>query len=155
MAAASIVLGKYLAITLGPFRVSLENLPVLLAGILFGPMAGLIVGVVADLVGCILVGYVINPIITLGAGMIGLLSGMIYRMLPRWQWFKVHYDVQLLLAVAVAHLVGSCLIKTIGLMVYYDYPSDVMWLRIPLYAMVALYEFLMLQPMVGLLKKRL
>ena len=62
--ALSIVLGKQLSFTAGPFRISFENLTVLMAGIFFGPLAGLTVGACADLFGCLLVGYAINPIIT-------------------------------------------------------------------------------------------
>ena len=65
--ALSIVLGKQLSFTAGPFRISFENLTVLMAGIFFGPLAGLTVGACADLIGCLLVGYAINPIITAGA----------------------------------------------------------------------------------------
>ena len=75
LAAFSIILGKYLAINVGEnFRFSMENLPILLAGLYLGPLAGAIVGAVADLVGCLLVGYAINPIITLGAVSIGFIS---------------------------------------------------------------------------------
>ena len=42
--ALSIVLGKQLSFTAGPFRISFENLTVLMAGIFFGPLAGLTVG---------------------------------------------------------------------------------------------------------------
>ena len=52
MVAISIVCGKYLAFSVGEFlRFSFENLPIILSGILFGPAAGALVGIVADLVG--------------------------------------------------------------------------------------------------------
>ena len=75
LAAISIVCGKYLAFNMGDFlRFSFENLPIIFAGMAFGPLIGALVGVVADLVGCLLVGYAINPIITVGAAAIGLIS---------------------------------------------------------------------------------
>lgn len=52
--ALSIVLGKQLSFTAGPFRISFENLTVLMAGIFFGPLAGLTVGACADLIGACL-----------------------------------------------------------------------------------------------------
>ena len=74
--AISIVAGKYLAIGIGEvLRFSLENLPIIFAGIAFGPIAGILVGVAADLIGCLLVGYTINPIVTIGAAVIGGVSG--------------------------------------------------------------------------------
>ena len=82
LAALSIVLGKYLAVNVGEnFRFSLENLPLILAGIYLGPVAGAFVGAAADLVGCLMVGYAINPVITLGAVSIGLISGIVARSL--------------------------------------------------------------------------
>ncbi|MBP3583660.1 MAG: folate family ECF transporter S component, partial [Clostridia bacterium] len=61
LAAISIILGKYLAFGIGNvLRFSFENLPIAFAGIAFGPIAGALVGAVADLIGCLLVGYEIN-----------------------------------------------------------------------------------------------
>ncbi len=115
--AVSIVAGKYLAIRVGDlFRFSLENTPILLAGILFGPVAGVAVGVIADLIGCVLVGYAINPLVTLGGALIGAIAGLVYPRLPMRRGFR------LALTVIVAHLVGSVLIKTWGLSAYYDMP---------------------------------
>ena len=75
--AISIVCGKYLAIRGGDIlRFSFENLPIILAGIAFGPLAGAVVGVVADLLGCLLVGYAINPIYS-----IPLFELMLWRLL--------------------------------------------------------------------------
>ena len=55
--ALSIVFGKFLAFNIGDtIRISFENLPILFAGIFLGPLHGMIVGVVADLVGCVLAG---------------------------------------------------------------------------------------------------
>ena len=78
-AAMSLVLGKFLQIP-NPFqsfiRISFENLPVLLAGITLGPLAGALVGGVADLLGCLLYGYAINPVVLLGAVSVGFVSGL-------------------------------------------------------------------------------
>ena len=66
--ALSIVFGKLLAINVtSNFRISLENTPILLAAVAYGPLAGAVVGALSDLIGCLLVGYSINPIITAGA----------------------------------------------------------------------------------------
>lgn len=116
--AMSIVFGKYLAIPGGNvMRFSFENLPILLAGICFGPFAGAIVGAAADLIGCMLVGYSINPVVTLGAVAIGCVSGLCARFLPGRSLV-----VRVAVSVIAAHLVGSVLIKTYGLAKYYDMP---------------------------------
>ena len=58
----SIVLGKLLVFNItDSIRISLENLPLLMAGIFFGPFIGAAVGAGADIIGCLIVGYSINP----------------------------------------------------------------------------------------------
>ena len=74
--AMSIVFSRVLSISTGFVRFNLGSLPVLLAGILFGPWAGFVVGMVADIIGGVLAGYAINPLITLGAASIGLVGGL-------------------------------------------------------------------------------
>ena len=80
LAAMSLILGKFLQIP-SPIsqvvRISFENLPIILAGLTLGPVAGAMTGVVADLVGCALYGYAINPMITLGAAAVGLVAGLV------------------------------------------------------------------------------
>ena len=137
LAALSIVLGKYLAFPVGPIlRFSFENLPVIMGGMLFGPVAGLLIGIVADLVGCVLVGYTINPIVTAGAAAIGLCSGVLYRVCARLSGL-----VRVLISVIVSHLIGSVLIKTWGLAAFYEMPCALLLLwRALNYAVVGAAE---------------
>ena len=119
LTASSIVLGKYLAVNLSDvLRFSFENLPIILAGVAFGPIAGAAVGIVADLLGCILAGYSINPMVMIGAALIGAISG-IFRYL-----FNRPGGVSLLLKIITAeitaHFIGSVIVKTIGLSAWYD-----------------------------------
>lgn len=117
LAAMSLVLGKFLQIP-HPFqefiRISFENLPVLLAGISMGPIVGALVGAVADLLGCVLYGYSINPIVTLGAASVGLISGFLARYVV-----KKSLLAQVTVSVSLSHLVGSVLIKSAGLAAWY------------------------------------
>lgn len=120
LAAVSIICGKYLAINGGEvMRFSLENMPIIFAGISFGPLAGAAVGAVADIVGCLMVGYTINPLVTLGAAAIGFIAGIAPAVLKK---AKIDGKFLTIIAVASAHLVGSVLIKTVGLAVYYSMP---------------------------------
>ena len=126
MVAISILMGKYLAIRGGDvMRFSLENTPIILSGIAFGPGAGALVGLVADLVGCVMVGYTINPLVALGAVAIGLISGFVPKILAK---LKVNGKLNLAITVAAAHLVGSVVIKTLGLAAYYDMPLVILML---------------------------
>lgn len=147
LVALSIVLGKVLSITAGAFRVSLENLPVILAGIWMGPIIGMAVGVVADILGSILVGFTINPIITVGAGLIGFMAGLMFH-LPS----GAKLDKKLALSVGMAHLIGSVIVKSIGLAIYYGYPLSVLVVRVPLYIAIGLIEFLILRTIVKRVK---
>ncbi len=134
--AMSIVLGKLLAFNIGDsIRVSFENLPVLMAGIFFGPFVGAAVGAGADIIGCLIVGYSINPVITLGAASIGFVSGLVSMLV-----FKDKLLPSTACSVLTAHAVGSMAIKSIGLYVYYHTPIQVLMLRIPLYIGIGILE---------------
>ena len=140
LSALSIVLGKYLAINLSQtVRVSFENLSIILAGLLFGPVIGAVVGAVADLVGCVLVGYAINPIITAGAVLIGGISGGV-GLIVRSRGAERLGTWRIFLPVYAAHIVGSMVVKTIGMMVYYGTPPEIFYVRVPLYLVIALLE---------------
>ncbi len=139
--AISFVFGKFLAIPVGDYmRFSFENLPIILSGILFGPVSGCVTGVVADIVGCILRGYVINPILTFGAAIIGFCSGAVYQMPIRFP-----KTVRLILTVSLSHLIGSVLIKSIGLSIWYsmDFLFTLGWRSLN-YLIVAVAEILVL-----------
>ena len=126
LTAISIVCGKYLAINGGEvMRFSLENMPIIFAGMAFGPIAGVAVGVVADLVGCLMVGYTVNPIVTLGGATIGLVSGVCFPLLRK---VNIHPCISTAITVIFAHLIGSVIIKTLGLSVYYSMPLGILML---------------------------
>ncbi len=147
LAAMSLVLGKFLQIP-NPFqefiRISFENLPILLAGLSMGPLVGALVGVVADLLGCVLYGYSINPIITLGAATVGALSGVISHYVVRKPLLA-----RVIVSSALAHLVGSVLIKSAGLAAWYlakyqlGYAEFLAW-RLLNYAIIGTAECLIL-----------
>ena len=135
-AAMSIVLGKFLSIKIGDnIRISFENLSLIMSGIFFGPLVGLVTAAVADIVGCILYGYAINPIITLGAASIGFTAGMVSHMMLRNKEL-----LNVVVSVSLAHLIGSVIIKTIGLYVYYGTPFKVLIWRVPVYIITAAAE---------------
>ena len=136
LAAMSIVFGKLLAINIGSaIRISFENLPILMAGIFLGAPAGFLTGVLADVVGCMIVGYSINPIITLGAGCIGLVAGLLYRLIAAEK-----LPVRVYGSVMTAHVVGSMIIKSTGLMLYYHYTLAGVAPRVPLYICIGIAE---------------
>ena len=136
--AMSVVIGIFCKSVLnfgaGLFRVTFENFPIILSGITFGPFIGAATGILSDLVSYLLSGqtYPPNLIVTLGAAMIGFISGLVRKFA-----IKKHSNAQIILAGSLSHLVGSMIIKPIGL--YQTFGIMVLW-RVPIYLIIAPIE---------------
>ena len=152
MVALSIVFGKFLAFNFTEMiRISFENLPIILAAIILGPARGAIVALVADLLGCLLRGYVINPAVTIGAVVFALIVGIIFKYIPT----KGNL-ASITLSILPAHLLGSVLIKTIGLASFYLAKYDMgigalVLLRLLVYSLTSAGEIFII---VALLKNK-
>ena len=147
LAAMSLILGKFLQIPT-PFaefvRISFENLPVILAGIVLGPLAGAMTGAVADLVGCLAYGYSINPLITLGAASAGFAAGVF-----GWLFARAPLLLRISLSAVAAHLIGSVGIKTAGIAAWYLAKYNLGYLELTLwrllnYSIIAVLEIAIL-----------
>ena len=141
LSAIGIILGKFLAFNVTEFmRFSLENITIIFAGIVFGPALGAAVGAVQDLVGCLAVGYAINPIITLGCASIGAISGVVFAAFK-----KLGTAFRISLSVFFSHLVGSVIIKSLGLSIFYSLPffATAAW-RVLNYVIVGTTEVILL-----------
>ena len=126
LTAMSIVFSRVFSISTGFVRFNLGSLPVLLAALLFGPGAGFAVGAVADMIGGVLAGYAINPLITLGAGAIGFAAGLAWRSLP-----ELRLGLRLGCSVLLGHFAGSMVITSLALRLFYGYPWATLAVRIP------------------------
>lgn len=120
--------------TFGAIRITFENLPVLLAGFVLGPVYGAAVGAASDLISAPLSGFGVNPVITLGAAVIGAVSGIFSCYIYKRKAFP-----QILLASLSAHVLGSMIIKSLGLLMY-SYPWQVLVMRVPLYLAIGTVE---------------
>ena len=139
LTAMSMVLGKLGSINIGnSIRIGFGGLPIQMAGIFFGPVIGGAVGLVADVVGCIMKGYAINPIITIGSTCIGLFSGLVYHFALRG--VKNALLPKVAASTVTAHAIGSMIITSIGLYVYYHTPFETLLLRVPIYLITAAIE---------------
>ena len=142
LAAMSFILGKFLQIPIGEIiRISFENLPLMMAGICFGPLVGAMTGAVADLVGCLLYGYAINPLITLGAATVGFTAGVVSHYLIRKP-----KALSIGISVFSAHLLGSVIVKSFGLAAWYlsKYNmgvAELMGWRLLVYTLTGIAEF--------------
>ena len=70
-------------------RFSIEAVPVFLAGMLFGPVAGGLVGFASDFIGCVfLSAYPYNPVFCLPPVLYGLCAGFFRPMLLKKHWIS-------------------------------------------------------------------
>lgn len=77
LAAISVVLARLIIpMPNASTRFSIEAVPIFLAGMLFGPMSGGLVGFSADLVGCLFSGYGYNPLFCLPPILYGVFGGI-------------------------------------------------------------------------------
>lgn len=120
----------------GLFRITFENITIILSGILYGPIVGGVVGLTSDLLSYLLSGQVYPPnlLVSLGATMIGVVSGLVAKLKKRGSF-------QIIVSGGLAHLVGSMIIKPIGLFKFYSWA---VLLRIPLYLVIAPLEIMLL-----------
>lgn len=135
LAAMTMVFKRFAIFNIDWLRLSLENTPVLLAGILFGPIAGFATGVVGDILGCFYCGYGINPVITLGMGLVGGICGLLFRYSP-----KLPLLPRLLLSVYGAHIIGNMIVKSVGLYLWMGYSISLLVWRVPTYLIIGAAE---------------
>ena len=142
LTAMSVIIGivckNFLNFGGGLFRITFENLPIILTGILYGPIVGGAVGAATDLISYFLSAqtYPPNLIVTLGATMVGVVAGIMARFVVKKRGYA-----QIILSGATAHIVGSMIIKPIGLFQFYQWA---VLFRIPLYLIIAPIEILIL-----------
>ncbi len=122
----------------GVIRVTFECLPVFFGSMVFGPAIGVSIAVAADLLSCLQASMTPNLIVALGAALLGGISGILYRYLPA----ALSQKMRVFLAVSLSHLVGSVIVKSAGLYLYFGWA--ILW-RIPVYVAIAAAETLLLQ----------
>ncbi len=77
LAAVQVVLARLIVpMPAADVRFSIEAVPVFLAGMLFGPLAGGMVGFAADLTGCLFSGYGYDPIFCIPPILYGVCGGL-------------------------------------------------------------------------------
>lgn len=121
LAALSVVLARLIVPMPNAFtRFSIEAVPIFLAGMLFGPLAGGMVGFSADLVGCLFSGYGYNPLFCVPPIVYGVVAGLLrHRMVGRSGLLWV--SISFLLAAAL----GSVLYQSAALAYTYYYDPTV------------------------------
>ena len=116
--ALQIVLARFLGWQVSEgLRISFESIPVLIAGMWLGPVAGLIVGVISDVLGTVISGYgvyfvplAITPIVN------GVLPPLVFRYV-----FKNNVNVvKCVVTLVITQLIASMLLGTYALTWYYS-----------------------------------
>lgn len=136
-AAMAVVIGSVckLYLTFGSTRITFENLTILLSGIMYGPVAGLLVGACTDLITCLTSAQPsINPLITLGAASVGLTAGLLSMLLKNAKGFW-----KMVPCVFVPHIIGNMIIKSIALYMM-GFHIGMLLPRVPLYLGIAACE---------------
>ena len=78
LSALEVVLARFIVPMPNPtMRFSIEHVPIIIAGYLFGPAAGMVVGFVGDFVGTLFSGYGYNPVFAVSPVAIGLCAGLL------------------------------------------------------------------------------
>ena len=140
LVAMSVVIGIFCKTLLnfgnGLMRITFENLPIILSGMFFGPIVGGAVGAASDLISYLLSPQTLPPnlIVTIGAAVIGIVSGLASRFIV-----KKSGTLQVAVCTLLSHIVGSMIIKSFGLFQYYGWAVLV---RIPVYIFIAALEIL-------------
>lgn len=101
----------------GSTALSLTYIPNFFAGALLGPFAGFFTGLLGDLIGCwIAPKGDINPIILLASGLMGLIPGIVFKVIKKsssgWKYFAA------VISLILIFLICSTL-NTIGLYLFY------------------------------------
>jgi len=105
LAALSVVLARLIIpMPNASTRFSIEQVPIFLAGMLFGPGAGAMVGFCADFVGCLFSGYGYNPLFSLPPVLYGFFGGVFQS------YLRGNVSVPRLAAAFAAPVVGGSIL---------------------------------------------
>lgn len=144
LAAMSIVLARFCVIWITPsVRVNFGNIPVMLAGLMLGPVAGALVGAVADIVGStVLSPYGWYAPLSVGPALIGLIAA-----LPRGRVRKNPKYTRVLAVTLISNVIASMAYTTWILSGYNGTPFPALIaVRVPLYVGISLVEAAVLTP---------
>lgn len=115
LAGISALLSGPLSFYFGSWKISLGTLPIMLAGILYGPVYGGVTGGVGDIANVLLSPKgAYNPIFTVTAVIAGVLSGVLYRKKP-----KEARILNLLPVTASTQLVCSFFLNSLWMVIFY------------------------------------
>lgn len=114
----SVILTRFFGVMIGnTIRISFGGVPIIIAGILFGPLAGAITGIAADLIGVMvrsMGGYFIG--FTISAALVGYIPGLFFLN----QKTDEYPLSKIILSVLTVEILVHLIINTIWLIVMYN-----------------------------------
>ena len=117
--AMHLVLTRVLVIDLGAYRISVGSVTTILAGLWLGPVAGGVCGLCADVIGCFMKGYAVNPFITVAAMLYGILPALLKPLFVNRK--KVGKTVGICVSIVVTSAISSLVLTTAGLVIMLGY----------------------------------
>lgn len=156
--ALSVVLTRLLSQTINiasvqAIRLSVGSVPIILAGMIAGPAWGLLVGVLADVLGFVMFpSGTFFPLLTVTSAMVGFLPGLIVRLavkLPEW--------LKTLLCVFTSQVLCSMLLQTFFLAISFGKAFELLFVPRTIGALIMLpvYYLLVHGAILGLKRARL
>ena len=121
LAALSVVMARLMGLMPNEFtRFSIEAVPIFIAGMLFGPVAGGLVGFTADFVGCMFSAFGYNPIFCIPPVLYGLCAGLLRRFICGKRYRStlvgtVLFALRLALVLLIPVVLGSVLYQSAAL----------------------------------------
>lgn len=120
LVAMHLVLTRVLVIELGAYRISVGSVCTILAGLWMGPLAGGVCGLAADLLGCLMKGYAVNPLITIAAILWGAVPPL-FRSFYAGTASKGKKAVVISISVIITSVFSSLIFTTAGLVLFMGY----------------------------------
>ena len=117
--AMHLVLTRVLVIDLGAYRISVGSVTTILAGLWLGPIAGGVCGLCADIIGCFMKGYAVNPFITVAAILWGVLPALARPLFANKK--KTGQTVVICISIVITAILSSLVLTTAGLVIMLGY----------------------------------
>lgn len=117
--AMHLVLTRVLVIDLGAYRISVGSVTTILAGLWLGPIAGGVCGLCADIIGCFMKGYAVNPFITVAAILWGVLPALARPLFANKK--KIGKTVVICISIVITAILSSLVLTTAGLVIMLGY----------------------------------
>lgn len=113
--AMGVLLNVYTINPTQDLAISFISIPAFFAGIMLGPISGFTVGILADLLGCIIAPkgpYIV--MLSISAGLFGFIPGVIFLI------FRLHPHLKIAISYFLTLIICTCVLNTLGIVITYN-----------------------------------